>query len=117
MIIEEVNEISDDSFEPQNKAVVIFKFGKGIALCVDLDDELQELVCGYCGESGFSLEHIDHEQQPDGIYIGEFRHVDDGPSDWQDGSRETILGMHNFQPITEQQWADFLDGMFPWGSV
>jgi hypothetical protein len=98
------------------RALAVFHEGLGrVVLCEDgwPLEEVRGMVPGHAGTDGFSLEHVDHEPQPDGAYVGVVRLVDDGPSDWP-GGREVVPVFAEVRRATKEEWARHLRDEWPW---
>jgi hypothetical protein len=97
-----------------SRALVAFAFQQGFVLLHQLFGGVREYIEDTCGTSEtFDLDAADFAPQPDGMYIGELRLIDDGPGDWP-GSREVCLSLQEVRPITKDEWEAFRDGDWPW---
>jgi hypothetical protein len=110
-------EVTDPWKGEHGKALVVFSHGKPAVLTYGGPRWLVDYVSN---EWGAPAEYVadrwaDYEAPPDGVYIAELAMVDDGPSDWNDGSRESIETLRKFRPVTAREWSVFLDGDWPWG--
>ncbi len=102
--------------EPHGRALVCFAHGMGFILAWDGDEGVIETLNNEginTGEGG-SLETIDHETLPDGIYVGELDWVNEGPSDWPGGGDEYALSFVKARLATAEEWQHHLDGEWPW---
>ncbi len=102
--------------QPEGRALVVFAHGEGIAVVWDGNDHVQEWVsdAGADHGDGFKFEQVDHPPLIDGVWIGELKMIDDGPSDWSEQHRECVLSFINARPATKEEWKAHLDEEWPW---
>src|SRR5271154_2373091 len=100
----------------ESKVLLLVLHGEGQVLTWMAGIDMAEFVSSEHGPEGgeFDAADVDFEVPLDGLYIGEFHHVDEGPSDWGSPYRETSLGIRKLRPATAAEWESHRRGEFPW---
>ena len=108
--------------EVLGKALVVFAFGKGLAVAYEATDDMtQFLQDSGAGSDGFDVDYvaIDYnaaEIAVDGVYIAELRFGDGGPGDYP-GTREACVQFIGLRCATEEEWKEHCAGNWPWKEV
>jgi len=100
----------------ESRVLLVVAHGEGMVLTWMAGIYMADFVSQDHAPEGepFDAEDVDFEVPPDGLYLGEFSYVDDGPSDWGSPFREYALGIRNLRPVTAEEWASHRRGEFPW---
>ena len=101
------------------KALVIVAHGKAWVLVYQAGEHLREVMDAQgAAKDGFAPEDEGFDMGPapkgDGVYICDLGWVDDGPSDWCDGSREVPPSIGAWRLATAEEWAHHLQNEWPW---
>lgn len=111
---------AEEAAKGKGKALVVFLYNKPFVLIWTAGEYMQMYLNegGASSDTGFSLEEcgVGFDKQPDGAYIGDFKFVDDGPSDWP-GAREVVVDFVNVRPATSAEWEEFLRGDWPFDPI
>lgn len=102
--------------EPHGRAMIVMHLGEGFVLAWDGDEGVYQWLEEIGGAESFSMSRagIDAGDLPDGLYIGEFKWVDEGPSDWPGAGNEASLAFVKARLATLEEWKHHLDGEWPW---
>jgi len=109
----------DHEIAQTGKALVVVAHGKPWVLVWQAGEHLYEAMTGQgAAKDGFAPEDEGWDVGPapngDGVYVCDLGWVDDGPSDWEDGSREVLPSIKARRPATPEEWAHHLKNEWPW---
>lgn len=114
------------------KALVVVAHGKAWVAAWQAGESLREVMAGQGGcqvalciraqagdlVDGFAPESEGYDMGPapsgDGVYVCDLGLVDDGPSDWGDGSREVLPSIRAWCLATPEEWSHHLKNEWPW---
>ena len=101
------------------KALVVVAHGKPYVLAWQAGEHLAEVMAGQgADKDGFDPEKNGFDMGPapngDGVYVCDLGWVDDGPSDWGDGSREVLPSIRTWRLATEEEWGYQRNNEWPW---
>lgn len=101
------------------RALVVVAHGKAWVLVYQAGEHLYEVMSGQgADKEGFAPEGNGYDIGPapsgDGVYVCELGWVDDGPSDWGDGSREVLPSFKSWRLATVEEWGRHLKNEWPW---
>ena len=103
------------------KALVVVAHGKAYVLAWQAGEHLREIMTGQGShKDGFDPKKSGFDIGPapngDGVYVCDLGWVDDGPSDWGDGSREVLPSLKTWRLATAEEWAHHAKNEWPWES-
>ncbi len=110
-------EVKGEEVDDQcSRALVVVMHGLPLCLVWRAEESIEGMLsdCSVRPQEPFALEGVcGYAKLADGIYIGHFELVDDGPSDWP-GAHEWSLDFVDERRATAEEWKAHLDDLWPW---
>ena len=105
----------EEQAKRESKCLVLFLFGEAKVLTWQGGEDVLAWI-DYSEGGEFSAEDFEvPENVADGLYIGEFAWVDDGPESYERPDiHDGHPGIMNLRPVTQEEWEHHRRDEFPW---